>query len=91
MVEHWWNGIWGRMARRDVWLYRHEDVPEGDPGAWELHVVNGWDWTRSWRYRREGTARAYLRHLLGTNDLGEFKDITDRSADTAENTKRIHY
>lgn len=19
--KHWWNGIWGRLARRDVYLY----------------------------------------------------------------------
>ncbi|MBQ1022850.1 hypothetical protein [Micromonospora sp. C95] len=23
VVRRWWNGAWGRLARRDVWLVRH--------------------------------------------------------------------
>jgi hypothetical protein len=22
LIERWWNGRWGRLARRDIWLKR---------------------------------------------------------------------
>lgn len=34
--KHWWNGIWGRLARRDVYLYTDGDrwlVEARDGGA----------------------------------------------------------
>lgn len=75
LVEHWWNGLWGRMSRRDVWLYRHDDVPDGTQGAWELRVHKGWHWDRSWFYDRQEPARGYLRRLLDTNTVGEFRQV----------------
>lgn len=75
LVEHWWNGLWGRMNRRDIWLYRHDDIPDGSAGAWTLRVHNGWHWDREWPYADEGLARANLRVLLDTNDSGEFREV----------------
>ncbi len=30
LLEHWWNGLWGRMTRRDVFV-RHNPA-----GLWEV-------------------------------------------------------
>lgn len=75
LVEHWWNRSWGRMNRRDIWLYRNDDVPEGAAGAWTLRAHNGWHWEHDWTYADESEARGWLQRLLDTNDLGEFKRI----------------
>jgi hypothetical protein len=34
LVEHWWNGVWGRMARRDVWL-------RSDVNGWTVEICMG--------------------------------------------------
>jgi hypothetical protein len=32
--KHWWNGIWGRLARRDVYLFE-------DGGRWLVEARQG--------------------------------------------------
>lgn len=73
--EHWWNGVWGRMNRRDVWLYRNTEVPEGERAAWMLRVHKGWSWELDWVYSREERARADLQELVDTNDIGDMRRI----------------
>jgi hypothetical protein len=36
-IGHWWNGHWGRLARRDVWLDQRPD------GVFEIRWSGG-DW-----------------------------------------------
>lgn len=66
-MEHWWNGSWGRLARRDFYLRRN---PVG--GQWEVEVR---ELSRSLvrEYATEDQAREVLRQLL---DLGgDYKRI----------------
>lgn len=58
-VERWWNGRWGKLARRDVVLRQR--------GAW--FVVEAWqggpDSTpRTWTFPNEDQASAWLRRCL---------------------------
>ncbi|MEV7230902.1 hypothetical protein AB0M79_28345 [Polymorphospora sp. NPDC051019] len=56
--RHWWNGRWGRLARRDVLLFE-------DGGLWRLEArqrgVEGS--IRSWEFSDEEAATAHARAL----------------------------
>lgn len=58
-VERWWNGTWGRMARRDVWL-------RTDGQRWDVWVRDGGADGRNehTEYDTEAAARAALVELL---------------------------
>lgn len=74
-IAHWWNGSWGSLVRKDVWLDRLDD------GRFEIRWSGG-DWGESRRvgrvgrcWRREPAAvTEALRSLLG-DDLGAWKDL----------------
>lgn len=66
MVEqrkHWWNGKWGRIARRDVLLYE-------DGGQWWVQARDGGADGRSrWLdYGDEDTAMNSVRALMTGGD-----------------------
>ncbi len=74
-LAHWWNGHWGYLVRRDVWLDRRPD------GVFEIRWSGG-DWGerspahregKCWRSTPQG-ALAALRSLLG-DDLSAWKDL----------------
>lgn len=58
-VERWWNGAWGRLARRDVWL-------RTDGERWEVEALAGGveGHSHTWEFFCEPDARAHLRRLL---------------------------
>lgn len=58
-LGHWWNGSWGRLARRDVFLY-------ADAGRWLVQAREGGADGRSlcWTYPAEPDARAQVARLL---------------------------
>ena len=59
-VERYWNGAWGRLARRDVWLWEQD-------GRWTVEIcAGGLDEGRrhEWVYESEATARAQLIRCL---------------------------
>jgi hypothetical protein len=59
VVERWWNGRYGRLARRDLWLKR-------DAEAWRVEARAGDSDSPTWGrdYPDETTARAMLDQLL---------------------------
>lgn len=62
LVTHWWNGTWGTMTRRDVWLEQLDD------GRFQVRWRGG-DWRdRDGRYitRSPKVAVAAVRALLST-------------------------
>jgi hypothetical protein len=66
LVEPWWNGTYGRMARRDIWLH-----DEG--GRWVVEISMGSleaGERARWPYDDEATARAMLRRCLETGGSG---------------------
>lgn len=73
LVEHWWNGAWGKMARRDVWL-------RSGVGDWTVEIcMGGLDsgTRREWRYPHEDAARAQLRRCLDTGGT-EWRSLSVR-------------
>jgi hypothetical protein len=72
LVGRWWNGKWGRLVRRDIWLTEesvwHVRAREGDGETGrELH----------WRYTSEAEARAMVERLMGVEQVADWRDLTD--------------
>jgi hypothetical protein len=57
--KHWWNGTWGRLARRDVYLYE-------DGGRWlvESRLGGAEGRSRWYEYDDEQAALECVRGLL---------------------------
>ena len=63
-MERYWNGAWGRLARRDVWLWEND-------GRWIVEICAGGlaeGRCHEWEYDSEATARAQLIRCLATSD-----------------------
>ena len=74
LVGRWWNGQWGRMGRRDVWLRRRT--------TWEVEARQGEaddGKSQRWDFTDEETALDMV-HRLMTTAGGEWKDLTGISA-----------
>jgi hypothetical protein len=60
LLAHWWNGQWGRMARRDVWV---ELLDEG----YQVRIRGG-DWRdedgKSWTAPDRLVAWRWVQELL---------------------------
>jgi hypothetical protein len=69
--KHWWNGKWGRLARRDVFL-------RVDGDQWHVEQRDGGgDGTSTFReYDSEDEAYEAVRALLTGPD--EWRDLTAR-------------
>jgi len=69
-VEHWWDGSWSTLWRRDVWLLT-------DGTSWRVQWREGTDeadlQTRD--YRDEAGARAAVRGLLDTHEA-QWRNLT---------------
>lgn len=70
-VGRWWNGRWGTMARRDVWLKRDRD-------QWWVEARKGDGDAQVWRrqYADEASARQLVEELLARG-ADEWKDLSD--------------
>lgn len=74
LVGRWWNGIWGQLARRDIWLYRQ--------AAWHVHAREGDSETGRelrWQFQSEAEARAMVDRLMRARGPGEWRDLTEIS------------
>jgi hypothetical protein len=69
VVEHWWNGHWGKWNRRVVKLRAT------DGGAWEVYAM-AWDKERVLVYADESAAREQVELLL--SEHGPWKKLTVR-------------
>ncbi|MFY1697211.1 MULTISPECIES: hypothetical protein [unclassified Solwaraspora] len=68
--KHWWNGVWGRLARRDVFL-------RTDADHWYVEARVGGADGRS-RFTEHGTEDAaydMVRHLLA--GPGDWREVSD--------------
>ena len=61
--RHWWNGRWGRIARRDVYLRA-----EGDKYVVEAREGGADGATRTWRPPTEEDALLLVDDLLSDQD-----------------------
>jgi hypothetical protein len=74
VLGRWWNGVWGRMGRRDVWLSTTYTVTarQGDPGSGKV---------LRWHFRSEDAARAMVVKLQEAPGPGAWKEMNpDRAA-----------
>lgn len=74
-MGRWWNGAWGRRARRDIWLYR-------DGGSWVVRAREGSagdDGELTWPpFPNEWSARAWVDRLVAESpgSRERWKDLT---------------
>jgi hypothetical protein len=71
VVGRWWNGLFGRLSRRDIWLSQetrwHVRARQGDADTGrELH----------WDYATEAEARAMVKRLMSANGPGSWRELT---------------
>jgi hypothetical protein len=61
--RHWWNGKWGKLARRDIYLRTDADV-------WWVEVREGGaeGSSRQWEFADEDQALDVVRALLARDD-----------------------
>src|SRR5262245_7776770 len=72
----WWNGRWGRLARRDIWL-KHDQV-------WRVEARKGDGDAKIWShdYPTEHEARAAIAAMMKrTGGPGEWQDLTKITTD----------
>lgn len=69
--RHWWNGKWGRLARRDVYLRA-----EGEGFAVEAREGGPDGDKRLWRPPTEETALLLVKDLLSDQDT--WRELTVR-------------
>ncbi|MEV6816124.1 hypothetical protein [Micromonospora sp. NPDC051296] len=70
LVTRWWNGTWGRLTRRDVWLARevrwHVVARAGDSETGKV---------LRWEFDTEDEARQLATRLVKA-DGGKWREIT---------------
>ncbi|OKI49359.1 hypothetical protein [Micromonospora sp. CB01531] len=68
VVRRWWNGVWGRLARRDVWLVRQS--------RWTVVARAGDAETGKvlrWEYETEEEALGMVERLLRADTAGQWR------------------
>jgi hypothetical protein len=76
LIERWWNGRCGRLARRDVWCYKEVTT------TWRVECRTGdadSGKTKSWNLADEKDAQAMVQRLLDTGGDG-WIDLTGRTS-----------
>ncbi|MER7441825.1 hypothetical protein [Micromonospora avicenniae] len=75
LVSRWWNGVWGRLIRRDVWLARemrwHVVARAGDS---EIGKVLRWE------FDTEDDARQMVQRLICA-DGSQWREMKGDAAD----------
>ncbi|MET8354812.1 hypothetical protein [Micromonospora sp. NPDC005206] len=75
VAGRWWNGIWGRLGRRDVWLTREV--------RWKV-VARAGDSENGrvlrWEFDTEADALAMVKRLLAADAGGQWRKQAGDSA-----------
>ncbi|WP_431902208.1 hypothetical protein [Micromonospora chalcea] len=69
VVRRWWNGVWGRLARRDVWLVRQT--------RWTVVARTGDTDTGKvlrWEFETEPEALTMVERLLRADTGGQWRE-----------------
>ena len=76
LAQRWWNGRYGRLARRDIWLEQHE--------VWRVRVRkgDGDSPTRTWTFDTRKEAEDLVQRLLAAEPTNGWRDITAVSTNT---------
>lgn len=75
LVGWWWNGRWGRMARRHIWLHT-------DGVVWRVEARQGDNDARVWgrNFDTEAEARQLVEAMMERTNAGEWNDLTSLRA-----------
>jgi hypothetical protein len=77
VVGRWWNGIWGRLARRDIWLIRQT--------RWLVRARQGDSESGTvlwWRYDSQQQAQAMVDRLIQADGPDSWRELpTDTRPD----------
>jgi hypothetical protein len=79
VIARWWNGIWGRLARRDIWLVRQT--------TWRVVARRGDVETgrvRHWDYDTEAEARVMINRLMSIDGPGQWQEQPTRTPPPAD-------
>ncbi|MCW3815828.1 hypothetical protein ONA91_15390 [Micromonospora sp. DR5-3] len=69
VARRWWNGVWGRLARRDVWLVRETRWKViGRAGDTETGKVLRWE------FETEPEAMLMVDRLLRAETAGQWRE-----------------
>lgn len=74
LVQRWWNGRFGRLARRDVWL------EQGTVWRVRARQGDGDSPMKTWTFTERSEAEALVQRLLTVKPGDEWRDLTDISA-----------
>ncbi|MEU1811703.1 hypothetical protein [Micromonospora aurantiaca (nom. illeg.)] len=70
VAQRWWNGLWGRLSRRDVWLIRQT--------RWKVVARAGDTETGKkllWTYDSRDEADAMVDRLLHADTAGQWREL----------------
>jgi hypothetical protein len=70
LVARWWNGRWGRLGRRDIWLRRRT--------VWEVEARHGETddgKSQRWEFTDDDEALAMIQRLMAAAP-DDWKDLT---------------
>lgn len=70
VAQRWWNGLWGRLSRRDVWLIRQT--------RWKVVARAGDTETGKkllWTYDSRDEADAMVDRLLRADAVGQWREL----------------
>ena len=73
VVRRWWNGLWGRLARRDVWLVRQTQ--------WKVIARTGDSETGNtlrWEFDSQAEAQDMVDRLLLAPSPGSWREHLTR-------------
>ncbi|RNH99647.1 hypothetical protein EEZ25_21855 [Micromonospora aurantiaca] len=79
VVKRWWNGSWGRLTRRDVWLVRES--------RWTVVARAGDTDTGKvlrWTYDKRDDASAMIERLLRADTAGQWREQQSSSTQPAD-------
>ena len=68
VIGRWWNGVWGRMARRDIWLSFSYRVTAREGDSENGRVLH-------WDFDTEDEARAMVARLQQAPGPGEWREM----------------
>ena len=70
LVERWWNGVWGRLSQKRIWLWTNGEIwrvearkGDGDADVWGKDFVS------------ELEARLLVREMRERNPRDEWKEL----------------
>ncbi|MEU4239529.1 hypothetical protein [Actinoplanes sp. NPDC026619] len=76
VLGRWWNGVWGRLGRRDIWLSINYRVTARQGNSEHGKVLR-------WDFESEDAARSMVDRLTTADGPGEWREMDSSKAGSA--------